>query len=652
MKIRQKLMLAFVVTTLVPSALLSAYSIKQSRDAAEDRFREFSEQKLNAIDDSFTSFFRDISRDINNLALSPLFAKVDDSITTYTNSPGQMMRPSQAGGLEAEIYRKLELFTQTHPGFNYAYIGTELGGIVQWPEAKISANYDPRTRPWYRAAMSRPGQVNIQDAFYWAGDDITLVGVTRTIENNSGKVVGVMSADVSLASLTDMAKAVKLGDQGYLLLVEDTGTVLVDAARPEHNFKKIDEIQGSAYRQFAATENGLLQVSIDGLAYSARVHRSEALGWKIIALMPRSEILAPAQSLMWSTLGITALVLALVCALAFWLSGMLVKPIRLVSDGLRDIAKGEGDLTRRLPRVSRDEAGELATWFNQFLDSLQALVSQINRCAEEVEQVSRQAQENVVEVDRASEHQVQEIESMVAAINEMSATANEVSSSCTQAADAAETSQRASDEGKRVMARTEQSVRQLGEQVAESVAYIRELEQETSQINTILEVIRGIAEQTNLLALNAAIEAARAGDSGRGFAVVADEVRSLAQRTQVSTEEIGSLVERLDKRTHQVVETMAASQSQSAETIALSAQAHEAFERIKHSVDQITDMATQIASAAEEQHQVSEGINVNIEAIHVAATEVDRGSSDVADHSSRQSELAAELTDLMKRFRI
>lgn len=652
MKIKQKLMLAFVVTALVPSVLLSAYSIQQSKVAAEERFAELSEQKLKAVDASFSSFFRDISKDITNLALSPDIRSVDGSISTYYDGPEQQMRPSQAGGLEADIYARLELFADTHPGFAYVYLGTEEGGYVQWPEGKTAAGYDPRKRPWYEETIKNPGEVEIRNAYYWAVDDATLVAVARTIEDTSGKVVGVMSADVSLSALTEMAREVKLGENGYLMLVEDTGTILVDAARPDNNFKNIDDLKGDAYERLASVANGQLQVDIDGETYSARVHSSRELGWKMIALMPRSEILAPAQAMIWTQLGITVLVLIVVCALAFWLSGLLVKPIRLVSDGLKEIAQGEGDLTRRLPVVSRDEAGDLAAWFNQFLDSLQGLVGQVNRNAEEIAQVSRQAQDSVVAVDRASEYQVREVETMVAAVNEMSATANEVASSCAQTADAAAAGQEASDEGKRVMAQTEQSVRQLGEQVAESVTYIRELEQEASQINTILEVIRGIAEQTNLLALNAAIEAARAGDSGRGFAVVADEVRSLAQRTQVSTEEIGALVERLNQRTSQVVETMAVSQSRSTETLELSVQAHEAFESIKRSVDQITDMATQIASAAEEQHQVSEGINVNIEAIHGAANEVNRVSSDVAEHTARQSGLASQLTELMRRFKV
>ncbi|MBR9884496.1 MAG: methyl-accepting chemotaxis protein [Oceanospirillales bacterium] len=652
MKIKQKLILAFVANTLLASVLLSLFSISQSREAAQERFAEISALQLQTVDDSFSAFFRDIGRDIEHLAKAPILRQVDDSIKTYYDQPEQQMTPTKNGGLEADIYRHLERFGSTHPGFNYVYIGTEMGGYVQWPESKMTADYDPRKRPWYMTTKAKPDAILFGDSYYWAGDDITLVPVSHTFRDSNGKLLGVLSADVSLASLTDMAQQVKLGEKGFLILVEDTGKVLVDASNPDNNFKNLADLSGSAYQQLDKASSGLLQLTLNGEEYEARVHQSDELGWKLVALMPRSEIMAPAQELMWTTLGITALVLLAVCALAFWLSGMLVKPILMVSKGLKEIAQGGGDLRGRLSVVSRDEAGDLATWFNQFLDSLQGLVTQVNQSAHEVASVSAQAQSSAAAVDRASEHQLREVESMVAAVNEMSATASEVARSCAQTADAAGASQEASDSGKRIMASTESSVRQLGEQVAQSVNYIGELEQETGQINTILEVIRGIAEQTNLLALNAAIEAARAGDSGRGFAVVADEVRTLAQRTQVSTEEIGALLERLNVRTKQVVDTMAASQAKSKEAVSLSEQAHEAFEQIKRSVDQITDMATQIASAAEEQHQVSEGINANIEAIHGAANEVNQVSAEVANNSSRQSALANKLTDLMKQFRV
>ncbi|MFY0675698.1 MAG: methyl-accepting chemotaxis protein [Neptuniibacter sp.] len=652
MKIRTKLTLVFVAATLLPSILLSLYSINQARLTAETQFEEFSAQKVQEVDLLFSAFFLEFSRNLDYQALSSNLMSSSAGITTYYDGPEQEMKPSANEGLEGDIFRQFSLYAQTHPDLAYVYMGTESGGYIQWPEGKISAEYDPRKRSWYQAALDSPGNVIVRGAYYWELDDATLITRARTVSDSSGQVVGVVAADVSLSALTGMARKVKLGEKGYMVLVEDTGKVLVDAMHPEHNFKNMSELPGDVYPMLASAAPGLYQVDLNGEAFSARVYISDELGWKMIALMPRSEILASAKDMVWTTISITALVLLLVSALAYGLAGVLVKPVLEVSNGLREIAEGEGNLTRRLKIMSKDETGDLARWFNKFLDSLQGLVIQVNQHSKEVAEASSEGKDSAIKVSRASEGQLEQVENMVSAVTEMSAMASDVAQSCEQTAAAVAITQEASDSGKQIMVDTENSVRLLDQHVEESVECIGQLERETGEINAILGVIGSIAEQTNLLALNAAIEAARAGDSGRGFAVVADEVRGLAQRTQVSTEEIRALVDRLNNRTHQVVESMTASQQKSKEALNLSESANESFERIKQSVDRITEMTVQISSAAEQQHQVSGEINGNIEVAHNVANEVNQISSQVAENSTRQSKLANELSLLMKRLQV
>jgi len=652
MRIKQKLVVAFLITTLVPIALLASYMISQSRTLAEQRFAELSGKEVAKLDDAFTAFFDEIAANVDFLARSPVLKQADGSLSTYMDKQARQMTPDRNGPVEQEIYALLERFGETHPGFAYVYMGTADGGYVQWPKGQSGDNYDPRKRPWFQRALETPGKLAMTGAYYWATDDQTLYGVVKSFDTAERKNYGVMAMDVSLNALTEMARDAELGERGYMMLIEDTGTVLVDAANPEHNFKKLRELEGDAYKTLSNTDGGQIRISLNGETYEATVHRSPGLGWKMIALMPQSEIMAPAIGIIWTTLGITAVAVLAVLLLAFWIAGMLVKPILLVSGGLREIAEGGGDLTRRLSVSSRDEAGQLAQWFNEFLESIQQLVARINGTAQQFKAASEEGRSSALSVEKASHHQFSEVEAMVAAVNEMSATANEVARNCAMTAEAAADGQSVSENGKQVVAETEQSVRALSGQVSQSVGYIRELEAETARINTILGVIRGIAEQTNLLALNAAIEAARAGDQGRGFAVVADEVRSLAQRTQESTEEIDTLLERLNSRTHRVVENMDASQTQSERAVERVAQAREAFESIKASIDRISDMTSQIAGAAEEQHQVSEGINANIEAIHGAANEVNEVSSLVAQNAEHQAALAAELTGLVNQFKV
>ncbi|WP_369960321.1 methyl-accepting chemotaxis protein [Pseudomonas benzenivorans] len=237
------------------------------------------------------------------------------------------------------------------------------------------------------------------------------------------------------------------------------------------------------------------------------------------------------------------------------------------------------------------------------------------------------------------------------AFHEMVATANEVARSCNQAADSADSGQRQAQEGQLQIDAAVSSVEQLSREISQAAAAMQQLEQDNNNIQSILGTIRSIAEQTNLLALNAAIEAARAGEQGRGFAVVADEVRALAKRTSDSTAEIDGLLSNLAQRTRQMAKQMHASLEVSQRTVSSINDASASFGLIRESVDVIRDMNAQIATAAEEQHQVAEDINRHITQIHGDAQLVADLAESARSDSQNLSSLSQELNGLVQRFR-
>ncbi|MGE8060146.1 methyl-accepting chemotaxis protein [Pseudomonas sp. NPDC089547] len=251
----------------------------------------------------------------------------------------------------------------------------------------------------------------------------------------------------------------------------------------------------------------------------------------------------------------------------------------------------------------------------------------------------------------AAGRQRESVELVSTAFNEMVATANEVARSCSEAANSADDGQRQVHDGQSRIEEATSSVSRLSETLRDSTIAMQQLERDSQNINTILGTIGAIAEQTNLLALNAAIEAARAGDQGRGFAVVADEVRALARRTGECTGEIDSLLSGLGRRTQDVTRQMQTCLSISDTSVANIRQARESFESIRFSVDQIRDQNTQIATAAEEQHQVAEGINRHITQIHEDACLVEQLAGDAKTGSERLSDVSTELQGLVGRFR-
>ncbi|WP_371099765.1 MULTISPECIES: methyl-accepting chemotaxis protein [Pseudomonas] len=243
------------------------------------------------------------------------------------------------------------------------------------------------------------------------------------------------------------------------------------------------------------------------------------------------------------------------------------------------------------------------------------------------------------------------VEMVSTAFNEMVATSNEVARSCSHAAASADAGHHRVQEGYGQIEKATGNVNRLSGSLAESAQAMAVLEQDSHNINTILDTIRGIAEQTNLLALNAAIEAARAGEQGRGFAVVADEVRALAKRTADSTGEIDGLLGNLARKTQEVTRQIETSLELSQTSVASISEARGSFEGIRQSVDEIRDQALQIAAAAEEQHQVAEDINRHIAQIQDDAQQVEGLAQSTTRDSSRLSQLSGELDGLVRRFK-
>ncbi|WP_413795702.1 methyl-accepting chemotaxis protein [Pseudomonas sp. N4] len=254
-------------------------------------------------------------------------------------------------------------------------------------------------------------------------------------------------------------------------------------------------------------------------------------------------------------------------------------------------------------------------------------------------------------MNEAAGRQRQAVELVSTAFNEMVATANEVARSCSQAASSADEGYRDVHDGQHHIGEATGSVLKLSEDLQQSTQTMQALEQDSKNINTILDTIRSIAEQTNLLALNAAIEAARAGDQGRGFAVVADEVRALARRTADSTGEIDSLLGNLARRTQEVTLQMQNSLQVSHTSVERIQQARDSFDKIRNSVDSIRDQNTQIATAAEEQHQVAEDINRHIAQIHADAQLVEEFAHSAQTGSGRLTDISGQLKGLVGRFK-
>ncbi|SFW49029.1 methyl-accepting chemotaxis sensory transducer with Cache sensor [Pseudomonas fluorescens] len=646
MNIKQKLTWAFAAIACLPVILVAVLVVMNLRDAAKANFLDSSGREIRQIDNGMKQFFDGISQNVEFFAKDPRIVAAKD-LKNYSGADAAQIPLPEINKQLLEIFDR---FAKSHPTTAYLSLGLADGGYASWPDDPKISNYDPRVRPWYKAAIAAPGTTVRTDAYYWAPDDVSLIGIVHTVSDAAGKLVGVVGLDVSLKQLTELVKNIKLGDSGYLMLVEANGNVLVDAADAKHNFKPLADL-GPHYAELAKSSDGVTQIEIDGVPYMANVVSSKGLGWRFIGLIKRDEVMSEASSLTWLIAAIAAALAVVFAVVGASFASVIVRPIRGVANGLQEIAEGEGDLTRKLIVQGKDETATLAGWFNQFLGMIAQLMQRIGSASSDLQTAAADTSHVAQNMNDAAGRQRQAVELVSTAFNEMVATANEVARSCSQAASSADEGYRDVHDGQHHIGEATGSVLKLSEDLQKSTQTMQALEQDSKNINTILDTIRSIAEQTNLLALNAAIEAARAGDQGRGFAVVADEVRALARRTADSTGEIDSLLGNLARRTQEVTQQMQSSLQVSHTSVERIQQARDSFDKIRNSVDSIRDQNTQIATAAEEQHQVAEDINRHIAQIHADAQLVEEFAHSAQTGSGRLTDISGQLKGLVGRFR-
>ncbi len=312
----------------------------------------------------------------------------------------------------------------------------------------------------------------------------------------------------------------------------------------------------------------------------------------------------------------------------------------------------EGELNTRLDQQSSGEFGVLSHSFSQMVEKLREIVSnvvhsstQLSVSADQLTSTTSSTQDNIKQQEL---HTVE----VATAITEMAATVQEVARHSAQTAEAAQQADQAADNGRKVVEQMVGSIQHLSGDIGQAAEVVQTLAEHTSSIGSILDVIRSIADQTNLLALNAAIEAARAGEQGRGFAVVADEVRSLAQRTQDSTLEIQGMIERLQSGAQTAVSVMSQSREQAETGARQAADAGQALDSITHFNRVISEMAVQIASAAEEQAAVAHDISQRIELIRDLASSNADGSDEVSDATRSLARLAETLHSQVRHFNL
>ena len=487
-----RLTITIMLIFAIPVAIISLVVDNKMKQQLKEDFINFTSSQVSQVDTTIYTYFEEIKQNTELMSQNPVLAKADDTITDYLDhTDDSKMTPSQNGGIETAIYNEFERYAKAHPKATYVYMGTELGGYVQWPESGIMKNYDPRKRFFYLSALETKGQVNISDPYYFPTDDTFGLSVVKTYNNEKGELFGVVGIDVGLNDMTDMIKQMNVGKSGYIILVDSKGVIIAHPLNAEYNMKSLSELEIKGLEDITKIKDTNYEAKIDNKDSIVNVQTSEKTGWKYVTIIDRSEVMEGATDVEKVILILALVSLLIAVFVSIFVSGRFANPIGTFVEVLKAVQSG--DFTREVPKnliKRKDEMGILAGALSDTEQNISTVLQNINSSSSQVALGAGQVASSSQALSQGATEQASSIEEITASMEQLASQTKINASNATNA-------------------------------------------------NRLADSARANAMQGN----NAADEAARAGQHGKGFAVVAEEVRNLAARSASAAKETTAMIE-------------------------------------------------------------------------------------------------------------
>ncbi len=504
-------------------------------------------------------------------------------------------------------------------------------------------NYDPRSRPWYKQAMADKKMVLIGPYEDRTTKEMTFT-IARPLQNN-GQITGIIGADLQLKDLFKEITGFESGENSQLFLVNDKGTVIAHQQKSNQQ-KPISNLYASIQAsqvQTLAGSNKLMEVDTPKGTKLVRLVKVSNSSWLLgVEVDKKTEMSAFSDTLTIQVAISIGIFIAVMLVVAF-LVKVLLEDLNTVGRALSYIAKGEGDLTKRIETRSTDEIGQVATDFNHFIKSLHTIITKLEHTATDLGSQSGIIADKTEQNGQKIYQQQSETSQVAESVNQLAESTETIVGHVNDTSQQVRNTLRLGEEGIGQVEKSQQSVNDLAEKLHTASEVVTQLNASAQGISGILTTIEQIAEQTNLLALNAAIEAARAGEAGRGFAVVADEVRSLSQRTSSSTSEIQEVMESVQRSALEATDLMDSSGELAQHSVEDALKAQDMLSQIVSAVQQINTLAEQISAATEQQAAISNEINSNTQTIRGVADDLAHDAQESEQQVHKLSSLAADL---------
>ncbi|GAA4708164.1 methyl-accepting chemotaxis protein [Brevibacillus fulvus] len=656
--VRKKLILVFVLALLLPSLAVAFGSYQTAKQKIDEKMMEATEQNVTLLNQVFTQFLESGIKEVGTLAQS-----IDTRLIQAT--------PGSNKGISPEVDGMLRTFKMNHPEVELAYVCTDQGILLLSPWSEALEKQDFRQRVWYKQAMEHNGQASISAPYRSLASNGMVVTISKTMADGHG----VVAIDVNIDKISEIAKSVKIGSQGYVYIIDqDYNMVVHPTIKPGSAAPK--NVQND---HLFTSESGSFEYLYNGVDLKKMSFVTNPItGWKLAATMYSNEVEQEASPIWHITLTVLAISLIIGALLMFYLIMNIIRPLKWMGQAAQQIA--EGDLTERIQISRHDELGALGLRFNEMAGSLHdillkvsesamqlsASAEQLSASAEQSTQSSQQVAQSIQQMASGTDKQLVHVEETAAAMNEMSRQVQQIASNAQHVQHSANRANEKASEGSRSIRQAVEQMDQISERVEQLAVSVQTLGERSQEIGKIIDVIHSISGETNLLALNAAIEAARAGEHGRGFAVVADQVRKLAEQSATSAQQIGHLIKAIQEDTQATIDTMKIVTQEVSNGISVVNFAGMSFEQIMAAIGDAAAQIGQVSQAAlhiaEQTAQVASSMN-NVAAIseqsasgiqHVSgATQQQLASmEEITASAASLTKMAEELQQVISKFRV
>ncbi|MBQ4850753.1 methyl-accepting chemotaxis protein [Pseudoalteromonas sp. MMG012] len=672
LSLRKKILLLIGGTISILLVIASSYFVNHiatlSRDSIQREAQSYLYSEKLSMEGFFAQYGKLVSTFANSTHLVNFFSDYNQRESALDNQLGYQ-----------EVNQDFVNLTENDENVLSTFFASAITGEYFKENERTSRFADGREyyaykRGWWPEAMKKGG-LHVSPVSVDANTGDVSAVIKEPIYNAERTLIGIAGIDLQMNKVNDLVEDIRFNNQGYGFLLDSDLKIVHLSAQTSHKLSITDEgpkgkegLDGletqfndtsgfqALNRAIKSTQAGTAYVTLKGRQYYVIFNSvkldSPILDWHVGIMIPVSLIEEPVEAAVMTTIIAVLVIISIIILMILWATQLITKPIETLAETMREIASGDGDLTRRIDIHSKDEVGQLAEHMNTFIDKLRAMMldtaaqaSQLGNASEQLSAVSSSTNNEI-------QQEKEQVDSVSAAVTEMAATVTEISRNAQETNQAAELVQRITTDGTTRSTRAQADMTELAGHIGEAAKVVAGLEQETSNIGAVIDVINSIAEQTNLLALNAAIEAARAGEQGRGFAVVADEVRSLASRTQESTDDIQKMISRLQQIAQQASTMMQQGQEQAEGSVSQTQGVLDSLRDITSSVTTVQEQSHQIATSTEQQTVVAEDINSSLSAINDLVNSTAHHAHTLADEAKDLNDLARALNSTVNQFKL